>query len=122
MPRIGVILGSTARTASPRPSRRAWSSSSRHTARSTSSTWPRWTCRSTTSPPAAAGEPVHEHTKAWGRRVEPLDAFVIVTPEYNAGYPAVLKNAIDFPMRGGRASRWRSSPRLAWRAPGHDGS
>lgn len=55
--------------------------------------------------PAAAGDPVHEHTLAWGRRVEPLDAFVIVTPEYNAGYPAVLKNAIDFLY-----AQWQGKP------------
>jgi NAD(P)H-dependent FMN reductase len=28
--------------------------------------------------------------------VEASDAFVFVTPEYNHGYPAALKNAIDF--------------------------
>lgn len=38
----------------------------------------------------------HEHTKQWSRRVEESDAFVFVTPEYNYGYPAALKNAIDF--------------------------
>jgi NAD(P)H-dependent FMN reductase len=38
----------------------------------------------------------HEHTKRWSARVDAADAFVMVTPEYNYGYPAVLKNAIDF--------------------------
>ena len=38
----------------------------------------------------------HEHTKAWSERIEAADAFVIVTPEYNYGMPAVLKNALDF--------------------------
>ncbi len=37
-----------------------------------------------------------EHTKAWSRRVEPADAFIFVTPEYNYGMPATLKNAIDY--------------------------
>ncbi len=46
--------------------------------------------------PAAAGQPAHEHTKAWAARIEALDAVVLVTPEYNASIPAVLKNAIDF--------------------------
>jgi NAD(P)H-dependent FMN reductase len=36
------------------------------------------------------------HTKAWSAAVEACDAFVIVTPEYNYGYPAALKNAIDY--------------------------
>jgi NAD(P)H-dependent FMN reductase len=39
---------------------------------------------------------VHEHTINWGRIVERCDAFVFVTPEYNFGYSAVLKNAIDY--------------------------
>jgi NAD(P)H-dependent FMN reductase len=38
----------------------------------------------------------HEHTKEWARRVEAADAFVIVTPEYNYGMPAPLKNAVDY--------------------------
>jgi NAD(P)H-dependent FMN reductase len=37
-----------------------------------------------------------QHTKDWGARVEAADAFVFVTPEYNYGYPAALKNAIDY--------------------------
>ena len=39
---------------------------------------------------------VHEHTINWGRIVDRCDAFVFVTPEYNFGYSAVLKNAIDY--------------------------
>jgi NAD(P)H-dependent FMN reductase len=38
----------------------------------------------------------HEHTKRWSRIVAAADAFVFVTPEYNYGYPAPLKNAIDY--------------------------
>ena len=34
-------------------------------------------------------------TKAWSRTVEALDAFVLVTPEYNHGTPAALSNALD---------------------------
>ena len=36
-----------------------------------------------------------ESTKAWAAQIAPLDGFLIVTPEYNHGYPASLKNAID---------------------------
>jgi NAD(P)H-dependent FMN reductase len=32
----------------------------------------------------------------WADRVADGDAFIIVAPEYNHGYPAVLKNAIDY--------------------------
>ncbi|MCD6013205.1 MAG: NADPH-dependent reductase [Flavipsychrobacter sp.] len=38
----------------------------------------------------------HQHTKEWSATIEPADAVVIVTPEYNYGYPAPLKNALDF--------------------------
>ena len=38
----------------------------------------------------------HEHTKAWSALVDSADAFVFVTPEYNYGLTAPLKNAIDF--------------------------
>ena len=39
---------------------------------------------------------VHQHTKDWSAVVDGSDAFVIVTPEYNYGYPAAVKNAIDY--------------------------
>ncbi len=39
---------------------------------------------------------VHEHTQVWSEIVEASDVFVIVTPEYNYGYPATIKNAIDY--------------------------
>jgi NAD(P)H-dependent FMN reductase len=31
----------------------------------------------------------------WGEKINEGDAFIIVSPEYNHGYPAVLKNAMD---------------------------
>jgi NAD(P)H-dependent FMN reductase len=38
----------------------------------------------------------HQHTKDWSARVEAADAFVFVMPEYNYGFSAPLKNAIDY--------------------------
>ena len=38
----------------------------------------------------------HQHTKDWSARIDPLDAFVLVMPEYNYGYSAPLKNALDY--------------------------
>lgn len=38
----------------------------------------------------------HEHTKQWSARIDAADAFAFVTPEYNFGMPATLKNALDF--------------------------
>lgn len=37
-----------------------------------------------------------QHTKDWSARVDAADAFVFVTPEYNHGMTAALKNAIDY--------------------------
>ncbi|MDO5034273.1 MAG: NAD(P)H-dependent oxidoreductase [Actinomycetaceae bacterium] len=37
-----------------------------------------------------------EYTKKWAKIVENSDAFVFVMPEYNFGYNAALKNAIDY--------------------------
>jgi NAD(P)H-dependent FMN reductase len=37
-----------------------------------------------------------DHTFAWSAIVEAADAFAFVTSEYNYGYPAALKNAIDY--------------------------
>ena len=37
-----------------------------------------------------------EHTKKWSETISAADAFIFVTPEYNFGYPAPLKNALDF--------------------------
>ena len=36
------------------------------------------------------------HTEAWSATVDAVDAVAIVTAEYNYGYPAALKNAIDY--------------------------
>ncbi len=38
----------------------------------------------------------HAHTKRWSAQVEGADAFAFVMPEYNYGFTAPLKNAIDF--------------------------
>lgn len=37
-----------------------------------------------------------EHTKKWSAKIDEADAFVIVLAEYNYGYPAPIKNAIDY--------------------------
>lgn len=37
-----------------------------------------------------------EHTKAWSRKIDSADAFVIVTPEYNFGSPPALVNALNY--------------------------
>lgn len=45
------------------------------------------------------------HTKAWSRVVDGFGGFVFVFPQYNWGYPAVMKNALDFLY-----DEWRGKP------------
>ena len=60
-------------------------------------TWPSGTCRSWTSPTTpSCGEYTKEPTVRWSAEVDAADAFVFVMPEYNHGFNAPLKNAIDF--------------------------
>jgi NAD(P)H-dependent FMN reductase len=49
-------------------------------------------------PPAMPGRPPYEHdvVKRWTTAIGASDGFIFVTPEYNYGAPAVLKNAIDW--------------------------
>jgi NAD(P)H-dependent FMN reductase len=54
---------------------------------------------------AALREYEHEHTRAWSRIVSSYDGFVFVFPQYNWGYPAPLKNALDFLYH-----EWRDKP------------
>jgi NAD(P)H-dependent FMN reductase len=46
--------------------------------------------------PAASGQYVNDHTKAWADKIDSFDGFVFVTPEYNHSTSGALKNAIDF--------------------------
>ena len=51
------------------------------------------------------GQYTQQHTKDWSALIDRADAVVVVTPEYNYGYPASIKNAIDFLHR-----EWRDKP------------
>lgn len=42
------------------------------------------------------GEFSSEIINKWTKEIAEADAFIIITPEYNHGYPAVLKNALDY--------------------------
>jgi NAD(P)H-dependent FMN reductase len=46
--------------------------------------------------PPSMGQYRQPHTKRWAEKVATLDAFVFVTPEYNHGTSAALKNALDY--------------------------
>ena len=51
------------------------------------------------------GQYQNDHTKKWSAKISEFDGFVIVSAEYNAGYPAALKNAVDY-----LAAEWKDKP------------
>lgn len=44
---------------------------------------------------------------AWSQKIAAANKFIFVTPEYNRGYPAALKNALDFLYK-----EWHGKPAL----------
>ena len=46
--------------------------------------------------PPSRGQYQHEHTRRWAAKIAAFDGYVFVTPEYNHGTSAALKNAIDY--------------------------
>lgn len=64
----------------------------------------------------AAGGYNQPHTRAWSEKIDSADAVVFVTPQYNWGYPAALKNAIDHLYR-----EWRGKPAAIISYGGHGG-
>lgn len=55
----------------------------------------------------AEGIYTQEHTIAWSKKISEADAYIFVFPQYNWGYPAALKNAIDHLY-----NEWRNKPAL----------
>ncbi len=41
----------------------------------------------------------------WAKKIAEADAYIIAAPEYNHGYPAVLKNALDYAY-----NEWNNKP------------
>jgi NAD(P)H-dependent FMN reductase len=65
----------------------------------------------------AKGEPYAQaHTQAWSEKIKGADAVIFVTPQYNWGYPAVVKNAIDHLYH-----EWRNKPAAIISYGGHGG-
>ena len=64
----------------------------------------------------ALGGYVQPHTRAWSAKIAGADAFVFVTPQYNWGYPAPLKNAIDHLY-----AEWGGKPLMIVSYGGHGG-
>lgn len=47
----------------------------------------------------------NETVLKWVKKIGEADGYIIATPEYNHGYPAILKNAIDYPF-----AEWNKKP------------
>ncbi|TVY51988.1 NAD(P)H-dependent FMN reductase LOT6, partial [Lachnellula suecica] len=56
------------------------------------------------------------HARAWSAEISKHDAFIFVMPQYNWGYPAVLKNAIDYLY-----NEWKGKPAMIVSYGGHGG-
>ena len=65
----------------------------------------------------AAGVYAFEHTRAWSRKIVGARAFIFVTPQYNWGYPAPLKNALDHLY-----AEWGDKPVMIVTYGGHGGA
>jgi NAD(P)H-dependent FMN reductase len=65
----------------------------------------------------ATGRYAQLHTRAWSDKISSAGAIIFVTPQYNWGYPAVLKNAIDHLHR-----EWRDKPAVIVTYGGHGGT
>lgn len=55
----------------------------------------------------AHGNYTQPHTIRWSEEIKTYQAFIFVTPQYNWGYPAVLKNALDYLY-----SEWSGKPAI----------
>jgi NAD(P)H-dependent FMN reductase len=58
----------------------------------------------------------HAHTQSWSQEIQRYDAFIFVTPQYNWGYPAALKNAIDYLFH-----EWKGKAAMIVSYGGHGG-
>jgi NAD(P)H-dependent FMN reductase len=64
----------------------------------------------------ALGSYVSDRTLAWSAKIGSADGFVLVAPQYNWGYPAGLKNALDHLYR-----EWNGKAAMIISYGGHGG-
>jgi len=65
----------------------------------------------------ASNRYAQDHTRAWSEKISGAAGVVFVAPQYNWGYPAVLKNAIDHLYH-----EWRDKPAMIVTYGGHGGT
>ncbi|KAN0092146.1 putative NADPH-dependent FMN reductase [Hyaloscypha variabilis] len=69
--------------------------------------------------PCEVHDPTHytqAHTRAWSAEISKYQGFVFVSPQYNWGYPAILKNAIDYLY-----NEWKGKAAMVVSYGGHGG-
>ncbi|KAH8748351.1 putative NADPH-dependent FMN reductase [Hyaloscypha finlandica] len=59
---------------------------------------------------------IQPHTRAWSEEISKYKGYVFVTPQYNWGYPAILKNAIDYLF-----NEWKGKAAMVVSYGGHGG-
>jgi NAD(P)H-dependent FMN reductase len=59
---------------------------------------------------------IQPHTRAWSEEISKYKGYVFVTPQYNWGYPAILKNAIDYLF-----NEWKGKAAMIVSYGGHGG-
>jgi NAD(P)H-dependent FMN reductase len=64
----------------------------------------------------ARGVYAQSHTRAWSEKINSAAGIIIVSPQYNWGYPAPLKNALDHLYH-----EWKSKPVMIVSYGGHGG-
>ncbi|HEV2917028.1 MAG TPA: NADPH-dependent FMN reductase [Candidatus Babeliales bacterium] len=57
------------------------------------------------TPPASQTVITDPIIQKWSEKIRNTDGFIIIVPEYNAGYPGVLKNALDLLYK-----EWNNKP------------
>jgi NAD(P)H-dependent FMN reductase len=57
------------------------------------------------------------HTRAWSLEVQKYSGFIFILPQYNWGYPAVVKNAIDYLF-----NEWHGKSAMIVSYGGHGGT
>lgn len=60
---------------------------------------------------------VQPHTQAWSQEIQKYSGFIFVLPQYNWGYPAVVKNAIDYLF-----NEWKGKSAMIVSYGGHGGT
>ena len=57
------------------------------------------------SPAMSKGKYTNDIATKWAKKVGEADGYIIVTPEYNHSFPAILKNALDYVY-----AEWNNKP------------